>query len=237
MKPYEGAPMIIPIGYLVKPALPTNVPSSVTPSIFGEIEYGEKKRKGSYSVEYLVLAKGLVDFDPDDVVVDSIVRADGKNVTKMKSGKPAWKVERHFVGQQTIPMGYTTFELKCSGKVLGAAMPKITGKVSFTVAEKMVTKEFVGKISSGRIGEGGLVWKIKKGKSMWGGKEQLVVSPVGELKDGVTIEVLCGGKTLQSSGNMSAGGKVEMYFNIPATDEIVLKATYPEGTKKLTLPL
>lgn len=166
---YEGAPMVVPIGYLVKPALPTNVPASIAPAVFGSIEFGQKKRRSTFSIAYAIFAKGLADFDPDDVVIDSITTAKGKDLSKLKSGKPAWEIER--LGSDTVSreQGYATFTLKCAGKVMGAPMPKVKGKVSFSVADKMVDKEFAGKISAGRVGEGDFTWKIKKGKSTWAG--------------------------------------------------------------------
>ena len=236
---YEGAPMVVPIGYLVKPALPTNVPSSIAPNVFGSVEFGQKKRRNSFSIMYAIFAKGLVDFDPNDVVVDSITTAKGKDLSKLKNGNSAWEVENRAVGVTLFrDQGYATFSLKCAGKVMGAPMPTVKGKVSFSVADKVVDREFAGKISAGSIGEGELVWKVKKGKSMWGGSgQQLVVSPYGGKAQDATFEVFAGGKKLDGAGNMSMGRKVEFYFKLPSTDEIVVKAKCPEGVKTVTLDL
>ena len=238
-EPYEGAPMVVPIGYLVEPALPTNVPASISPAVFGSIEYGQKKRRSTFSIAYAIFAKGLADFDPGDVVIDSITTAKGKDLSKLKSGKPAWEIER-LLGVDTVSreQGYATFTLKCAGKVMGAPMPKVKGKVSFSVAGKMVDKEFAGKISAGRVGEGEFTWKVKKGKSTWGGgDERLVVSPYGGKAQDAEIGVFADGKKLEFSGNMSMMGKVEFYYKLPAADDIVIKARYPEGVKKMTLDL
>lgn len=137
---YEGAPMVVPIGYLVKPALPTNVPASIAPAVFGSIEFGQKKRRSTFSIEYAIFAKGLADFDPDDVVIDSITTAKGKDLSKLKSGKPAWEIER--LGSDTVSreQGYATFTLKCAGKVMGAPMPKVKGKVSFSSPTRWWTR-------------------------------------------------------------------------------------------------
>lgn len=236
---YEGAPMVVPIGYLVKPALPTNVPASIAPAVFGSIEFGQKKRRSTFSIEYAIFAKGLADFDPDDVVIDSITTAKGKDLSKLKSGKPAWEIEGR-LGSDTVSreQGYATFTLKCAGKVMGAPMPKVKGKVSFSVADKMVDKEFAGKISAGRVGEGDFTWKIKKGKSTWGGSdERLVVSPYGGKAQDAEINVFADGKKLEFAGNMSMMGKVEFYYKLPAADDIVIKAKWPEGVKTVTLDL
>lgn len=163
LKAYEGSPMVVPIGYLVKPALPTNVPSSIVPTVFGSVEFGQKKRRSSFSIMYAIFAKGLADFDTDDIVIDSITTAKGKDLSRLKNGEPAWEVERRACSVMlSRKQGYATFTIKCAGKVMGEPMPKVKGKVSFSVADKMVTKDFAGKVSAGRIGEGEFTWKVKK---------------------------------------------------------------------------
>lgn len=239
LKAYEGSPMVVPIGYLVKPALPTNVPSSIVPTVFGSVEFGQKKRRSTFSIMYAIFAKGLADFDTDDVVIDSITTAKGKELSKLKNGEPAWEIERRACSVMlSREQGYATFTIKCAGKVMGEPMPKVKGKVSFSVADKTLTKEFVGKVSAGRIGEGEFIWKIKKGKSMLGGSvQELVVSPYGGKAQDADFDVFSEGKKLECTGNMSTAGKVEFYFKLPSADEIVVKAKCPEGVKTVTLDL
>lgn len=73
---------------------------------------------------------------------------------------------------------------------------------------------------------------------MWGGiGQQLVVSPYGGKAQDADFDVFSEGKKLESTGNMSTAGKVEFYFKLPPTDEIVVKAKCPEGVKTVTLDL
>ena len=234
---YEGEPMVVPIGYLVRPAMPTNVPSSVSSVVFGSFEFGQKKRRSSFSIMYAIIAKGLADFDADDVVIDSITTSKGRDLSRRKNGQTAWEIERNG-GAIFRDQGYTTFTLKCAGKVVDEPMPKVKGRVSFTVADRMVAKEFAGKVSAGSVGEGEFAWKVRKTKSMWGEDEgQLEVSPQSDKAQKVKIEVFSGGKKLLGTGNRSANGKIDYFFKLPSSDDIVIKAKCPEGARKITLEL
>lgn len=228
-KSYEGEPKIVLKECCVCPPLSTNIPDA---AVFDRFKFG---RKGYFKATYLVLAKNIVDIDLDGLVIESIVGASGKDYAKLKNGEPNWEVD-DFRSSVNREAGVATFVLTGGGKVWGKALPKITGKLPITVADKMTTKQFAGKVSSGKIGAGDYQYKLKVGKGFMSEGKTLEVSPIGEKASG-EFEVLCAGKKLESRGSMSMNGKVTYSFAAPASDDIVIKVTYPDGGKKLVLPL
>ena len=225
---YTGSPKVILKECRVYPPIGTNVPNSAT---FDRFKYG---RKGYFTATYLVLAKSVVELDLDDLVIESITDASGKDFTKKKNGDINWEAEPFNVSVNR-EAGFATFELSGGGNVWSKSLPKIKGKVSVTVAEKMATTELAGKVSSGKIGAGDFSYKVKLASSLMGDGKSLEVSPAGSKSD-CELEVFCEGKKLDSTGSMTMNGKKSFNFKKPATDDIVIKVTYPEGDKKIVIP-
>ena len=225
---YTGSPKVILKECRVFPPIGTNVPHSATIDRF---KYG---RKGYFTATYLVLAKGVVDLDLDNLVVESITDATGKDFTKKKNGDVNWEAPSIFASVNR-EAGFATFALSGGGNAWAKSLPKVKGKVTVTVAEKMATKELSGKVSSGKIGEGDYSYKVKLASSMMGDGKSLEVSPAGSKSD-CELEVFCDGKKLDSIGRMTMNGKTSYNFRKPASDDIVIKVTYPEGGKKIAIP-
>lgn len=225
---YKGSPKVVLKECRVYPPIGTNVPHSAT---FDRFKYG---RKGYFTATYLVLAKNVVDLDLDDLVVESITDASGKDFTKKKNGDVNWEADPFHVAVSR-EAGFATFALTGGGNAWAKSLPKVKGKVSVTVAEKMATKELAGKVSSGKIGEGDYSYKVKLASSMMGNGKSLEVSPAGSKSD-CELEVFCEGKKLDSTGSMTMNGKKSYSFKKPAGDDIVIKVKYPAGGKKIVIP-
>ena len=225
---YTGKPSVVLKECCVYPPIGTNVPSSAT---MGRFNYGGK---GYFTATYIVLAQNIVDIDLENLVVESITDGSGKDYTKKKNGDANWEAEtfRSFVNREG---GFATFVLIGVGNAWAKSLPKVKGKVTVNVADKMATKELSGKISSGKIGEGEYSYKVKLASNLMSDEKSLEVSPVGSKAD-CELEVYCGDKKLGSTGSFSMNGKKSYNFKKPDGDDIVIKIKYPEGAKKLVVP-
>lgn len=233
-KGYEGDPQVVLKELKIYPALSTNVPNSALFDRFG----AQDKSKGYFVATYLVLAKNLVEIDTENLEIESITDATGKDYSKRKSGAPAWEADGGlgFHTQISRDQGFGIFQLKGAGKVWAKSVPTVKGKVKISVADKMATKEFSGKISSGRIGEGDFSWKVKLASGFMSDDKMLQLSPVGAKSDG-EITVMADGKELQTFGYVETNGKTSYTYKKPAGDDITIKITYPDGAREITLPL
>jgi hypothetical protein len=228
VKSYTGKPAVVLNECCVYPPISTNVPSLAT---FDRFKYG---RKGYFMAKYIVLAQNIVDIDLENLVVESITDGSGKDYTKKKNGDANWEAEpfRSTVNREG---GFATFVLCGGGNAWAKSLPKVKGKVTVTVADKMATKELSGKISSGKIGEGEYSYKVKLASNLMSDEKSLEVSPLGSKAD-CELEVYCGDKKLGCTGSFSVNGKKSYNFKKPDGDDIVIKIKYPEGAKKLVIP-
>ena len=150
---YTGKPSVVLKECCVYPSIGTNIPRSAT---FDRLfKYG---RKGYFTATYIVLAQNIVDIDLENLVVESITDGSGKDYTKKKNGDANWEAEPFF-SSVNREAGFATFMLCGGGNAWAKSLPKVKGKVTVTVADKMATKELSGKISSGKIGEGEYSYK------------------------------------------------------------------------------
>ena len=228
VKSYTGKPSVVLKECCVYPPIGTNVPSSAT---FDRFKYG---RKGYFAATYIVLAQNIVDIDLENLVVESITDGSGKDYTKKKNGDANWEAEP-FRSSVNREAGFATFMLCGGGNAWAKSLPKVKGKVTVTVADKMATKELSGKISSGKIGEGEYSYKVKLASNLMSDEKSLEVSPVGSKAD-CELEVYCGDKKLGSTGSFSMNGKKSYNFKKPDGDDIVIKIQFPEGAKKIVIP-
>ena len=228
VKSYTGKPSVVLKECCVYPPIGTNVPSSAT---FDRFKYG---RKGYFAATYIVLAQNIVDIDLENLVVESITDGSGKDYTKKKNGDANWEAEP-FRSSVNREAGFATFMLCGGGNAWAKSLPKVKGKVTVTVADKMATKDLPGKVSSGRIGEGEYSYKVKLASNLMSDEKSLEVSPVGSKAD-CELEVYCGDKKLGSTGSFSMNGKKSYNFKKPDGDDIVIKIQFPEGAKKIVIP-
>ena len=225
---YTGKPSVVLKECCVYPPISTNVPSSATLDRF---KYGGK---GYFTATYIVLAQNIVDIDLENLVVESITDGSGKDYTKKKNGDANWEAEP-FRSSVNREAGFATFMLCGGGNAWAKSLPKVKGKVTVTVADKMATKDLPGKVSSGRIGEGEYSYKVKLASNLMSDEKLLEVSPVGSKSD-CELEVFCRGEKLSSKASFSINGKRSYNFKKPDGDDIVIKIKYPEGAKKIVIP-
>lgn len=227
---YAGKPKVVLASCCVYPPIGTNVPQNAT---FGLDR--RQGRKGGFSATYLVLAKNIVDIDLDSLVIESITDTAGKNYSKKKNGDANWEADQ-FRTSVNRENGFAVFSLNGGGAVWAKSLPKVKGRITVAVADKMSTKEFAGKVSAGMIGEGDHTYKVKVASSFMRDEKTLSVSPVGRKASG-EIEVFCGGKKVDSVGHMTMNGDTTYNFKKPEGDDIVIKVKVSEGEKKLVLPI
>lgn len=221
---YEGEPKVVLSELRLLSKLGKDVPAPAT--MMNRI----KRREGGFEAKYLILAKGIVDVDYEGVVVDFINDSSGKNYAKDAQGNKKWLSSYGF-GKVNREAGFAEFVLRGSGNVWEKEIPKIKGKVTITVADKMKTQEISGKVTAGKIG----AYTVKIEKSFMGDAKVLAVT--SDTKDGIgEISVFCGGKSLEGNGSMTMNGVKKYMFKRPASDDIVIKVTSPDGEKKIVLP-
>lgn len=227
-KSYVGQPKVVLKECCVYPPLGTNVPSSAV------IDRFKAGSKGAFKSTYLVLAKDIVDIDIESLAVDSIADSTGKEYARRPNGEPNWESDifRSSVNREA---GFGTFMIYGWGNAWANSLPKVKGRVKITVADKMETKKISGKVSSGMVGTGDLSYKVKIGKGFMSDGKTLEVSPAGAKSD-CEIEVSCGGKKLDYQGSMTMMGNKTCSFKAPETDDIVISATFPVGSKTIELP-
>ena len=195
---------------------------------------------GGFRASYAVLANGILGIE--DVKVSSIVGDDGKELSKLKNGNPAWKfVDKSFFGSAAINVAQ--FEVQGRAMTFGLVQPKITGSVEVKVAGERKTEEVKAKVSDGTATIAGIKFKLSYGSNSMTmfsdddkAEQQLKVDfsdPNGVVVD---IKVLVGGKPLSQSGSSTMNERKSYFFNKPA-DEVTLAVTYAQGVKTLTLPL
>ena len=221
--------------------VPTNdCPSSF--SIYSAPMWNTKgaTRGGGFRASYAVLANGILGIE--DVKVASIVGDDGKDLSKLKNGNPAWKfVDKSFFG--SAANNVAQFEIQGRATTFGRVQPKITGSVEVKVAGERKTEKVKAKVSDGTAIIAGIKFKLSYGSNSMTmfsdddkAEQQLKVEfsdPEGVIVD---IKALVGGKPLSQSGSSMMNAKKSYFFNKPA-DEVTLAVTYAQGVKTLTLPL
>ena len=222
--------------------VPTNdCPSSF--SIYSAPMWNTKgaTRGGGFRASYAVLANGILGIE--DVKVASIVGDDGKELSKLKNGNPAWKfVDKSFFG--SAANNVAQFEIQGRATTFGRVQPKITGSVEVKVAGERKTEKVKTKVSDGAVTIAGIKFKLSYGSNSMAmfsdddkAEQQLKVDfsdPEGVVVD---LKVLANGKPLSQSGSSMMNAKKTYFFNKPAADEVTLAVTYAQGVKTLTLPL
>lgn len=220
---YDGEPKIVLKEMRLLPTLDKSVPNAAT--------YMNRSngRAGGFEARYLVLAKGITSVDYDSLKIEYIKDASGKDCSKDADGDDAWSSGRVF-NSVNREAGFAEFSVSGAGDQWGKGLPQIKGEITISVADKMKTQEYAGKVSSGRIG----AYKVKMEKGFMGGEKQLVLSADdGGVDD---IAVFCGDKELSGCGSMTMNGVKKIMFKKPASDDIVIKVTSPDGGKTLVLP-
>ena len=221
--------------------VPTNdCPSSF--SIYSAPMWNTKgaTRGGGFRASYAVLANSILGIE--DVKVASIVGDDGKDLSKLKNGNPAWKfVDKSFFG--SAANNVAQFEIQGRATTFGRVQPKITGSVEVKVAGERKTESVKAKVSDGAVTVAGIKFKLSYGSNSMAmfsdddkAEQQLKVEfsdPEGAVVD---IKVLVGGKPLSRSGSSMMNAKKSYFYNNPA-DEVTLAVTYAQGVRTLTLPL
>lgn len=221
---YDGKPKAVLKEMRLLPKLGKDVPDAAA------MMNRMKGRDGGFEARYLILAKGVVSVDYDGIVVDSIKDSSGKNHVKGADGADSWMCDSVF-GTVNREAGFAEFVIRGSGSIWGKELPKIKGKVTITAADKMKTREVPGKITDGKIGS----YKVKVEKSFMGDEKQLAVT-VGPEDEGGELSVFCDGSELDGRGTMTINGVKKLMFKKPASDDVVIKVTSPDGGKKLVLP-
>ena len=221
--------------------VPTNdCPSSF--SIYSAPMWNTKgaTRGGGFRASYAVLANSILGIE--DVKVASIVGDDGKDLSKLKNGNPAWKfVDKSFFG--SAANNVAQFEIQGRATTFGRVQPKITGSVEVKVAGERKTESVKAKVSDGAVTVAGIKFKLSYGSNSMAmfsdddkAEQQLKVEfsdPEGAVVD---IKVLVGGKPLSRSGSSMMNAKKSYFYNKPA-DEVTLAVTYAQGVRTLTLSL
>ena len=234
-------PRVIMISFESFAKVPTNdCPSSF--SIYSAPMWNTKgaTRGGGFRASYAVLANSILGIE--DVKVTSIVGDDGKDLSKLKSGNPAWKfVDKSFFG--SAANNVAQFEIQGRATTFGRGQPKITGSVEVKVAGERKTEKVKAKVSDGAVTIAGIKFKLSYGSNSMTmfsdddkAEQQLKVEfsdPEGVIVD---LKALVGGKPLSQSGSSMMNAKKSYFFNKPA-DEVTLSVTYAQGVKTLTLPL
>ena len=197
-------------------------------------------RGGGFRASYAVLANSILGIE--DVKVTSIIGDDGKELSKTKSGGPAWKfVDKSFFGSAANNVAH--FEIQGRATTFGHAQPKIAGSVEVKVAGERKTEKVTVKVLEGMASVAGVRFKLSYGSNsmtMFSDDEkteqQLKVDfsdPEGVIVD---LKVLVDGKPLVRSGSSTMNARKTYFFDKPK-DEVTLSVTYAEGVKTLTLPL
>lgn len=197
-------------------------------------------RGGGFRASYAVLANSILGIE--DVKVASIVGDDGKDLSKLKNGNPAWKfVDKSFFG--SAANNVAQFEIQGRATTFGRVQPKITGSVEVKVAGERKTESVKAKVSDGAVTIAGIKFKLSYGRNSMTmfsdddkSEQQLKVDfsdPNGVIVD---FNVLVGGKPLSRSGSSMMNAKKSYFFNKPA-DEVTLAVTYAQGVRTLTLSL
>ena len=234
-------PRVIMISFESFAKVPTNdCPSSF--SIYSAPMWNTKgaTRGGGFRASYAVLANSILGIE--DVKVTSIVGDDGKELSKLKSGNPAWKfVDKSFFG--SAANNVAQFEIQGRAMTFGRVQPKITGSVEVKVAGERKTEKVKAKVSDGDVTIAGIKFKLSYGSNSMTmfsdddkAEQQLKVEfsdPEGVIVD---LKALVGGKPLSQSGSSMMNAKKSYFFNKPS-DEVTLAVTYAQGVKTLTLPL
>ena len=198
-------------------------------------------RGGGFRASYAVLANGILGIE--DVKVTSIVGENGKELSKLKNGNPAWKFvdKSSFFG--SAAENVAQFEIQGRATTFGRPQPKITGSVEVKVAGERKTEKVKTKVSDGAVTIAGIKFKLSYGNNSMmmfsdddKAEQQLKVDfsdPEGVIVD---VKALVDGKPLSRAGASSMNAKQSYFFDKPA-DEVTLSVTYAQGVKTLTLPL
>ena len=198
-------------------------------------------RGGGFRASYSVLANDILAIE--DVTVTSILGENGKDLSKLKDGSPAWKfVDGSFLG--TGPSNITRFDIEGSATTFGGPQPKISGTVELKVVGERKTERIQAKVSDGSVTVAGITFKLSYGRNSMSplltdddnADQQLKVEftdPDGMIFD---VDARVGGKSLPRTSVSTSNRRRTNFFSKPA-EEVTLVVTYGEGVKTITLPL
>ncbi|MGB6219703.1 hypothetical protein [Haloferula sp.] len=236
-----------PTAFLIVPGLLTTalaedpisvrlVQYQVGASLSDKVPFEVKPMGHKFGAElaFLVSGPNLVAFKEDSVVIDRMLDRDGNELSKNKRGKSIWEEGSFPKVSEDGDVGSFTVELRgeLMGRLEGA---KVEGSVvMFTGGE---TDEATGKLIKGAkpIDVGPFKVSISSG-GMFGGKDSTSIKVVGDYASIIELEIMDGGKKLNSSGGSWSGDSKTFSFSKAENSELEVRVSYWKNLSETKVP-
>ena len=187
-------------------------------------------------LSFLVRGENLVAFTDDSVDIKSFKLADGKDIAKNRSGKPAWKQESFSKVSEDGKMGSfsVSFQGDVSGGVEGGTLD---GSIKIVTASKSEEKEVEITLADKAPKEVGPFKVGPGGGGLFGGGDGTAISVTGDYQGVIEVSVEDGGKKLESNMTSSSGKTKTYHFGKAEGKAVKVKIRYWTDMKEEALPI
>ncbi len=197
-------------------------------------------------ISYLVEGSDLIGFKDDSLTVTSITTADGKDVSKKRNGKPAWK--QGSFPKATDDGKYGIFSIEISENVFGKTDGlKVVGSIVALSGSDRQTKKVVLKLSEEKTeAAGSLKLSLigaKKTKDAGGatngffGGGEFGVQVVGDINQVAEITLSEGDHKLDAQGSSWSGTQRTWNFSRPTGDSVTVELSWWNKLTAVTVPI